>query len=291
MAGGLSARKTSAVRGRFEQSGGRFEPAPPASYNTNGVPAFPSPLGDTTMTTTGPAPHYRRVLLKLSGESFTKPGTFGIDPDHLQTIAREVMEAATVGTQVAVVVGGGNIIRGAQLAQAGHIAQATADQMGMLGTVMNALALKEALIALGIDTRVQSAVEIKAVAEPFIRGRAIRHLEKGRVVILAAGTGNPFFTTDTCAALRAAELKCEVILKATKVDGVYSADPKKDPAAKRYERLSFGEAISKNLKVMDTAAFALCQEQRIPVLVFNFDAPGNIRRVVQGERIGTLVHA
>ncbi len=237
------------------------------------------------------APRYRRVLLKLSGESFARPGSFGIDPECLNVIAREVKEAATVGTQVAVVVGGGNIIRGATLAAAGHIAQATADQMGMLGTVINGIALKEALIAQGLDTRVQSAVEMKTVAEPFIRGRAIRHLEKGRVVVLAAGTGNPFFTTDTCAALRAAELKCEVILKATKVDGVYTADPKKDPSAKRYETLSFAEAISKNLKVMDTAAFALCQDQKIPVIVFNFDTPGNIRRVVQGESIGTLVHA
>jgi uridylate kinase len=236
-------------------------------------------------------PRYKRVLLKLSGESFAKPGHFGIDPEHLTAIAREVREAASVGTQVAVVVGGGNIIRGAALAQAGHIAQATADQMGMLGTVINGIALKEALIAQGLDTRVQSAVEMKSVAEPFIRGRAIRHLEKGRVVILAAGTGNPFFTTDTCAALRAAELGCDVILKATKVDGVYTADPKKDPNATRYERLSFAEAISKNLKVMDTAAFALCQEQKIPVLIFNFDAPGNIRKVVQGDQIGTLVHA
>jgi uridylate kinase len=162
--------------------------------------------------------------------------------------------------------------------------------MGMLGTVINALALKEALLSLGVDTRVQSAIEIRAVAEPFTRGRAIRHLEKGRVVILAAGTGNPFFTTDTCAALRAAELKCDVILKATKVDGVYSADPKKDPSATRFQQLSFSEAISKNLRVMDTAAFALCLDQKIPVLIFNFDAPGNIRRVVEGHPIGTLVH-
>jgi uridylate kinase len=246
----------------------------------------------TSPTNSTPAaPRYKRVLLKLSGESFARPGGFGIDPECLSAIAREVKEAATVGTQVAVVVGGGNIIRGATLAAAGHIAQATADQMGMLGTVINGIALKEALIAQGLDTRVQSAVEMKSVAEPFIRGRAIRHLEKGRVVILAAGTGNPFFTTDTCAALRAAELRCEVILKATKVDGVYTADPKKDPKATRYESLSFAEAISKNLKVMDTAAFALCQEQKIPVIIFNFDAPGNIRRVVQGDSIGTLVHA
>lgn len=246
-------------------------------------------------TSTHPAPkrpeRFRRVLLKLSGESFCKPGSFGIDPEYLALIANEVKLAHQVGAQIAIVVGGGNIIRGASLASQGVIHQATADHMGMLGTVINALALKEKLIALGVDTRVQSAIEIRAVSEPFIRGRAIRHLEKGRVVILAAGTGNPFFTTDTCSALRAAELQCDAILKATKVDGVYTADPRKDPSATRYTSLTFGEAISKNLKVMDTAAFALCQEQRIPVLVFNFDAPGNIRRVIEGHDIGTFVHA
>jgi len=234
-------------------------------------------------------PAYRRVLLKLSGEAFCKPGGFGIDPDELDLISSEVRDAAAVGAQVAIVVGGGNIIRGAQLAEAGHIQRATADYMGMLGTVINALALKEKLLSLGQDSRVLSAIEIRAVAEPFIRGRAIRHLEKGRVVILAAGTGNPFFTTDTCAALRATELECEVLLKATKVDGVYTADPKKDPKATRYESLTFQEAISKNLRIMDMTALAMCQEQKVPVLVFDFKKPGNIKAVVQGASIGTLV--
>ena len=231
----------------------------------------------------------RRVLLKLSGESFAKPGSFGIDADELAVIAHEVADAASLGTQLAVVVGGGNIIRGAQLAAAGHIEQATADYMGMLGTVINALALREKLLTLGVPSRVLSALEVRSVAEPFIRGRAIRHLEKGRVVILAAGTGNPFFTTDTCASLRARELECSMLLKATKVDGVYDCDPAKYPAAKRYESLRFDEAIDKQLGVMDLTAMAMCREHNIPVVVFDFRKSGNIRRVVAGERIGTLV--
>lgn len=231
----------------------------------------------------------RRVLLKLSGESFAKPGSFGIDADELAVIAQEVADAATQGTELAVVVGGGNIIRGAQLAAAGHIEQATADYMGMLGTVINALALREKLLTLGVPSRVLSALEVRSVAEPFIRGRAIRHLEKGRVVILAAGTGNPFFTTDTCASLRARELECSMLLKATKVDGVYDCDPAKNPGAKRYETLSFDEAIDKQLGVMDLTAMAMCREHNIPVVVFDFKKSGNIRRVVGGERIGTLV--
>lgn len=186
-------------------------------------------------------------------------------------------------------VGGGNIIRGAELARSGDIQQATADYMGMLGTVMNAVALKEKLVSMGTDTRVMSALDIRAVAEPFIRGRALRHLDKGRVVILAAGTGNPFFTTDTCAALRATELDCDVLLKATKVDGVYTADPHKDPTATRYDQLTFTEAIEKQLGVMDMTALAMCQERRIPVLVFDFKIPGNIRKVIEGEPIGTLL--
>lgn len=237
-----------------------------------------------------PAPGpYRRVLLKLSGEAFCKPGGFGIDAEEVELIASEVKAAASIGAQVAVVVGGGNIIRGAALAEAGHIHRATADYMGMLGTVINALALKEKLASLGVDCRIMSAIEIRAVAESFIRGRALRHLEKGRVVILAAGTGNPFFTTDTCASLRATELECDILLKATKVDGVYSADPRKDPKATRYDRLTFQEALDKKLKIMDTAALAMCQENEIPVLVFDFKQRGNIRRVVQGEKVGTLV--
>lgn len=232
---------------------------------------------------------YSRVLLKLSGESFCRSGGFGIDPEELDIIADEVRGASQLGAQVAVVVGGGNIIRGAELAASGHIHQATADQMGMLGTVINALALKEKLVSIGSDCRVMSAIEIRAVAEPFIRNRALRHMEKGRVVILAAGTGNPFFTTDTCAALRATELECEVLLKATKVDGVYTADPKRDPTATRYDRLSFQEAINKRLKVMDMTALAMCQERNIPVLVFDFKKRGNIAAVIRGEPIGTLL--
>lgn len=232
---------------------------------------------------------FRRVLLKLSGESFCKPNGFGIDSDELHSIATEVQQAARLGAGVAVVVGGGNIIRGADLAKAGHIHQATADHMGMLGTVINGLALKEKLIAIGTECRVMSAIEIRAVAEPFIRGRAIRHMEKGRVVILAAGTGNPFFTTDTCAALRATELECDILLKATKVDGVYTADPRKDPKATRYDRLTFAEALARNLRIMDMTALAMCQEQRIPVLVFDFKIPGNIARAIKGDEVGTLV--
>ncbi|MBL8760570.1 MAG: UMP kinase [Phycisphaerae bacterium] len=253
---------------------------------------MPAPTTRPAATTPQHAPgQFRRVLLKLSGESFCKPGGFGIDADEVQAIAAEVKDAGSVGAQVAVVVGGGNIIRGASLAAAGHIPQSTADYMGMLGTVINAMALREKLVTMGVECRVMSAIDIKAVAEPFIRNRAIRHLEKGRVVILAAGTGNPFFTTDTCASLRAIELECQVILKATKVDGVYTADPKKDPAAKRYERLTFSEAIAKNLRIMDMTALAMCQEHKLPLLVFDFNVKGNIRRVVEGKSVGTLVTA
>jgi uridylate kinase len=234
---------------------------------------------------------YRRILLKLSGESFAKPGGFGLDPEEMDFIASEVKEASLAGAQMAIVVGGGNIIRGAELAAQGHIHQATADQMGMLGTVINALALKEKLVANGVTCRVMSAIEIRAVAEPFIRMRAIRHLEKGRVVILAAGTGNPFFTTDTCAALRATELECDVLLKATKVDGVYTADPRKDPTATRYESITFAEAMHKRLRVMDMTALAMCGEHNVPVMVFDFKKRGNIARVARGERIGTLLHS
>jgi uridylate kinase len=230
-----------------------------------------------------------RVLLKLSGEAFCAANGFGIDTHELGLIAGEVRDAMTAGAEVAIVVGGGNIIRGADLAQSGDIQQATADYMGMLGTVMNGLALKEKLDSIGIDSRMMSALDIRAVGEPFIRGRALRHLAKGRVVILAAGTGNPFFTTDTCAALRATELDCDVLLKATKVDGVYTADPHKDPTATRYDELTFTEAIEKQLGVMDLTALAMCQEQKIPVLIFDFKESGNIRKVIEGEPIGTLL--
>ncbi|HYF13503.1 MAG TPA: UMP kinase [Phycisphaerales bacterium] len=235
-------------------------------------------------------PKFARVLLKISGESFCKPGGFGIEPNELEFIGGEIKDAAAAGAQLAIVVGGGNIVRGAELARAGHIEQATADHMGMLGTVINALALKEKLVTLGVECRVMSAIEIRSVAENFIRGRAIRHMEKGRVVILAAGTGNPFFTTDTCAALRATELDCDLLLKATKVDGVYSADPKKDPGAKKYDVLTYSQTIAQNLRVMDMTALAMANEHHIPLLVFDFRKAGNIGKAVRGEQVGTLVH-
>ena len=236
-----------------------------------------------------PGTPFKRVLLKLSGEALGTGSASGLDPTEIDIIAREVRDALSTGVQMAIVVGGGNFIRGASLAQIGHIHQATADYMGMLATIINGLALREGLRAVGVDSRVMSAIEVKAVAEPFIRLRALRHMEKRRVVILAAGTGNPFCTTDTCAALRALELDCQVILKATKVDGVYSADPRKDPHAKRFDTLTFTDAITKNLKVMDMTAFTMCQERDLPIVVFDYKTPGNIKRVVQGEQLGTLV--
>lgn len=238
-----------------------------------------------------PANQPTRILLKLSGEAFGGPDGFGIDPDQLKVIGQEIKKAASLGVQLAVVVGGGNIIRGATLAESGGIEQGVADYMGMLGTVINGMALREHLISIGVDSRVMSALEIRSVAEPFVRNRAIRHLEKGRVVVLVAGTGNPFFTTDTCAALRATELGCTQLLKATKVDGVYSADPKHHPDATRYERISFREVLAKGLSVMDVSAFAMCEKHNIPIRVFRFDVPGNIERVIKGEPIGTLVEA
>ena len=233
--------------------------------------------------------NYRRVILKLSGESFASPGAFGIGPDELTHIAKEIRDAVDLGVQIAVVVGGGNIIRGSTLAKAGTIDQSTADYMGMLGTVINGVALKEAIEKTGQPARTMSAINLPAVAEPFIKARAIRHLEKGRVVILVAGTGNPFFTTDTCASLRAVELGADALLKATKVDGVYSADPKTDPDAVRYDELSFNETIERKLGVMDLTALTMCMEHQLPVKVFDFRESGNIRRAIAGESIGTLV--
>ena len=229
------------------------------------------------------------MLLKISGEGFCKEGGFGIEADELETIAGQCVEVARMGVQLAVVVGGGNFIRGAAIARQGQIPQATADYMGMLATVLNAVALQEMMEKMNQPTRVQSAISVYSVCEPFIRRRAVRHLEKGRVVILAAGTGNPFFTTDTCAALRATELQVDVLLKATKVDGVYTADPRKDPAARLYHDVSYDQVIREELKVMDLTAFTMARQQKIPLVVFNLKTPGNLARVIRGERVGTRI--
>ena len=232
---------------------------------------------------------YQRVLLKVSGEGFCKPGGFGLDPQEVETIARQVKGVADEGCELAIVVGGGNFLRGVQFSKEAHVKRATADYMGMVATVINALALQDCLESLGTDTRVQCAVEMKDVAEPFIRRRCIRHLEKKRVVILAGGTGNPFFTTDTCAALRASELGAEVLLKATKVDGVYSDDPNKNPKATRYDRLTYDDILHQRLGIIDVAAISLCRDSRIPIIVFNLKREGNIRQVIAGEPIGTYI--
>ncbi|MBM3978515.1 MAG: UMP kinase [Planctomycetes bacterium] len=232
---------------------------------------------------------YQRVLLKLSGEALGQPDTgHGLHLDALANVARQVARLVEIGVEVAVVVGGGNILRGAQFSAVGGN-RASADYMGMLGTLINGLALQDAVEKLGLDTRVCTALEVRQVAELFVRRRALRHLEEGRVVILAGGTGNPFFTTDTAAALRATELECEVLLKATKVDGVYSADPKKNPQATRYEELTYAQVLHQGLKVMDGTAITLCQENALPVIVFDVFREGNIERAVRGERIGTLI--
>jgi uridylate kinase len=232
---------------------------------------------------------YKRILLKISGEAFSGEGGSGIDSAELENIARQCCNVADMDVQLAVVVGGGNFIRGATFSETGHIPRATADYMGMLGTVLNAIALQEACEAMGHHARVLSAIPINPVCEPFIRRRAIRHLEKGRIVVLAAGTGNPYFTTDTCAAQRAAEMGAEVLLKATKVDGVYSADPKKDPSAEFLHEVSFDRVLKDRLKVMDMTAFAMCREQKLPVIVFNMATKDAIAKVVKGERMGTKV--
>jgi uridylate kinase len=234
-------------------------------------------------------PVYKRILLKISGEGFCHEGGFGIEAGELELIARQCVEVAQMGVQLAVVVGGGNFIRGATFAEDGHIPRATADYMGMLATVLNAVALQETMEKMGQPTRVQSAISVYSVCEPFIRRRAVRHLEKGRAVILAAGTGNPFFTTDTCAALRATEISADVLLKATKVDGIYSADPKKDKNAKLYREISYEQVHRDQLRVMDLTAITLCMERQIPLVVFNLKTPGNIARVVRGEPVGTKI--
>jgi uridylate kinase len=236
----------------------------------------------------GDTPGYRRVLLKLSGEALLGSVDYGIDPAVLKRIAGEVRDVVSAGLQVAVVIGGGNIFRGAGLARAG-MDRVTGDHMGMLATVINALAMQDALESCGVSARVMSALRINEVCEDYIRRRAIRHLEKGRVVVFAAGTGNPFFTTDTAASLRAIEIGADLLLKATKVDGVYSADPMKDPDARHYPRLSFNQVLADDLQVMDTTAIVMCRENDLPLRVFNLHNPGALERIVNGEEVGTLL--
>ena len=235
------------------------------------------------------APRYKRILLKLSGEALMGGDSYGINRDTIDRIVGEVGDVARLGVEIGVVIGGGNIFRGVAPGAAG-MDRATADYMGMLATIMNALALADAMRRVGLAARVQSALAIEQVCETYIRGKAIRHLEEGRVLIFAAGTGNPFFTTDTAAALRGSEIGAEIVLKATKVDGVYTADPKLDPNAERYTRLSFDEALSRNLRVMDATAFALCRDQKLPITVFSIYKPGAMKRVVLGEDEGTYVY-
>jgi uridylate kinase len=247
------------------------------------------PLMEQSTPSDAGSPVYKRILLKISGEGFCPEEGFGIEASELEDIARECIGVARMGVQLAVVVGGGNFIRGATFAHDGKIPRATADYMGMLATVLNAVALQETMERFGQPTRVLSALTIHNVCEPFIRRRAVRHLEKGRVVILAAGTGNPFFTTDTCAALRATEIAADVLLKATKVDGIYSADPKKDPSAVLYHDISYEHVLNNKLRVMDLTAITLAMERKIPLVVFNLKTPGNIARVVRGELVGTKI--
>ncbi len=232
---------------------------------------------------------YKRVLLKLGGESLAaENGAFGIDQKAIEGIATEILEARELGVEMAIVIGGGNIFRGAEASGLG-MERVTADYMGMLATVINSLALQHALEAKGIPTRVQTAIEIHQLAEPYVRRRAIRHLEKGRVIIFAGGTGNPYFTTDTAASLRAMEIGAEVIFKGTKVDGVYTADPMKDKTATKYNKLSYIEVLQKGLKVMDSASISLCMDNKLPMIIFNFRKKGSIKRVLMGENIGTTV--
>jgi uridylate kinase len=237
-----------------------------------------------------PEPAYRRVLLKLSGEALMGEQAFGIDPAITTQIAKEIAEIQSLGVQTAVVIGGGNLFRGLA-ASAKGMDRATADYMGMLATVINALALQDALEHQDVLTRVASAIEMRAVAEPFIRRRAVRHLEKGRVVVFAAGTGNPYFTTDTAAALRAMEIRADVILKGTKVDGIYTADPMLDKTATKYDDISYLNVLERRLKVMDTTAISLCMDNKLPIVVFNLRTAGNVRRVIMGEPVGTTVRA
>ena len=232
---------------------------------------------------------FKRILLKLSGESFCKPGGFGIDGDALESIAERILQICKIGPQVAIVVGAGNILRGETFSKSSHIPRNTADYMGMLATVINACALQETLEKLGQPTRVLSAIEVAAICEPFIRRRCLAHLDAGKVTILAGGTGNPFFSTDTCAALRAAELEADVIIKATKVDGVYTDDPMKNSDATLIEKISYNDVLQDDLRVIDPAAISLCRENNIPIIVLNIFKKGNITKAINGEDIGTLI--
>jgi uridylate kinase len=233
-------------------------------------------------------PRYKRILLKISGEVLTGEGAYGIDPAVIQQIAHEIKEVRTLGAEVAIVIGGGNIFRGIAASSKG-MDRASADYMGMLATVMNGIALQDALEKMDVQTRVQTAIEMREIAEPYIRRKAIRHLEKGRVVIFAGGTGNPYFTTDTTASLRAMEMGAEVILKATKVDGIYDSDPLLNKRAQRYDELTYLDVLKKQLKVMDATAISLCMDHQIPIIVFNLKKRGNIKRVVLGDKVGTKV--
>lgn len=233
-------------------------------------------------------PKYKRILLKLSGESLMGNKSYGIDPRMVSQYARDIKTITDLGVQVAIVIGGGNIYRGMDAKETG-IERATGDYMGMLATMINGMALQGGMEKEGLYTRLQSAIKMEQIAEPYIRRRAIRHLEKGRVVIFGAGTGNPFFTTDTAASLRAIEIDADVILKGTRVDGVYTADPEKDSSAKKFETISFEEVYRKNLNVMDMTAFTLCQENKLPIIIFDMNRPGNLLKVIQGEKVGTLV--
>jgi uridylate kinase len=249
-----------------------------------------APAGEAIAPAPAPPLRYRRILLKLSGEALLGGRPYGVDPGFCLFIARQVAEVHALGAEVAIVVGGGNIFRGLAAAAAG-MDRVTADQMGMLATVMNGLALQDAIERTGLPTRVMSAITMNEICEPYIRRRAIRHLEKGRVVIFVAGTGNPYFTTDTAAALRAVEVGAQVLLKATKVDGVYDADPLTHPGARRYARLAYGDLLRDRLGVLDATAVSLCMENDLPIVVFDLNAPDNITRVVRGEPVGTLISA
>ncbi|GAB3015496.1 UMP kinase [Niabella terrae] len=235
-------------------------------------------------------PKYKRVLLKLSGEALMGKNNYGMDPDVITRYAQEVKSAVDMGVEIAIVIGGGNIYRGMNEAQTG-IERAHGDYMGMLATVINGMALQAGLEKAGIFTRLQSAINMDQIAEPYIRRRAIRHLEKNRVVIFGAGTGNPYFTTDTAGSLRAIEINADVILKGTRVDGVYTADPEKDPTATRYQTVTYQECLSQNLRIMDMTAFTLCMENQLPIIVFDMNKEGNLARLVQGEDVGTLIHS